>query len=129
MEKLKTPAQYLAVMSLTFEAANLDFAHFYKHIFEELGDHKTSHILNIVLEDEISHVGLGVSYLGKWRQDKDLWTYYNELLPYPLTPARSKGKLFVEHVRKKARMDEDFIQKLRGYDDSFRITNRKEWKT
>ncbi len=128
MDKIKSPAQYLAVMSLTFEAANLDFAHYYKHIFKELGDTKTASILNVVLEDEISHVNLGVHYLGKWKQDKDLWTYYNELLPYPLTPARSKGKVFIEHVREKAKMDTEFIGKLKSFEDNFRVTKRKEWK-
>lgn len=128
MKNLKTPAQYLAVMSLTFEAANLDFAHFYKHLFTELGDEKTAAILNTVLEDEISHVNLGVSYLNKWKQDKSLWEYYNQNLPWPLTPARSKGKHFVEHVRKKTKMDEDFINKIKNYKDNFAITTRKEWK-
>ncbi|MDH5414705.1 MAG: ferritin-like domain-containing protein [Flavobacteriaceae bacterium] len=128
MEKLKTPSQYLAVMSLTFEAANLDFAHFYSHLFKELGDLKTAKILDIVLEDEISHVALGANYLGKWRGQSSLWDYYNESLPYPMSPARSKGKLFVEHVRQQANLDQDFINKVKHYDDQFSITKRKEWK-
>ncbi len=128
MSKLKTPSQYLAVMSLTFEAANLDFAHFYQHLFKELGDDKTADILKIVLDDEISHVALGVTYLNKWKQDKRLWDYYNESLPFPLTPARAKGKHFIEHVRAKAKMDSLFIEKMKNYDDHFAITKRKEWK-
>jgi uncharacterized ferritin-like protein (DUF455 family) len=128
MDKLKTPSHYLSVMALTFEAANLDFAHFYQHVFQELGDDKTAGILKTVLDDEISHVHLGVTYLNKWKQDKDLWSYYLETLPYPLTPARSKGKAFVEHVRLKAKMDQEFIDKVKNYDDDFGVTNRKEWK-
>lgn len=128
MKKIQTPEQYLAIMAMTFENANLDFAHFYKHVFSELGDYKTSEILNTVLEDEIGHVALGVTYLNKWKDDKDLWTYYNECLPYPLTPARGKGKVFVEHVRQRARMDHDFISKLKSFDDNFFATKRKEWK-
>ncbi len=128
MDSLKTPSQYLAVMALTFEAANLDFAHFYKHIFLELGETEIANVLDIVLEDEISHVNLGVTYLNKWRADKSLWDYYQMSLPWPLTPARSKGKHFIEHVRLKARMDTEFIQKLKNYDDDFSITKRKEWK-
>ena len=73
MHSLKTPSQYFAAMALTFEAANLDFAYFYKHIFSELGDDKTASILNTVLEDEITHVALGVNFLNRWRKDKDLW--------------------------------------------------------
>jgi uncharacterized ferritin-like protein (DUF455 family) len=128
MDKLETPSHYLSVMGLTFEAANLDFAHFYQHVFQELGDNQTASVLKIVLDDEISHVQLGVNYLNKWRDDKDLWTYYQEHLPYPLTPARSKGKIFVEHVRQKAKMDQEFIDKVKNYSDGFGITNRKEWK-
>lgn len=128
MQRLKTPSQYLSVMALTFEAANLDFAHYYKHVFKELGDEKTASILHTVLEDEISHVGLGVHYLNKWRGDKALWDYYNETLPFPMTPARAKGKTFVEHVRLQAKMDFEFIQKVKEYQDDFKITSRKEWK-
>jgi uncharacterized ferritin-like protein (DUF455 family) len=128
MHRLKTPSQYFAAMALTFEAANLDFAHFYKHIFLELGDTKTANILDIVLEDEITHVNLGVTYLNRWRGDKDLWTYYNESLPFPLTPARSMGQNFVEEARVKAKMDFAFIEKLKKYEDEFAITKRKEWK-
>lgn len=128
MEKLKTPSHYLSVMALTFEAANLDFAHFYKHVFEELGDQETANILNTVLEDEISHVNLGVHFLSKWKKDKSLWEYYNDHLPFPITPARSKGKNFVSHVRQRAKLDHEFIEKVKNYRDDFSITNRKEWK-
>ncbi len=88
-------------MSLTFEAANLDFAHFYEKVFRELGDLKTASTLKIVYEDELSHVQLGARYLEKWRGDKDFWTYYNENLPWPITPARSKGKLFWRRPEKR----------------------------
>lgn len=127
MQMLKTPSEYLAVMSLTFEAANLDFAHYYKHLFTQLGDFKTSDILDKVLRDEISHVNLGVNYLNKWKGDASLWDYYNECLPWPLTPARAKGKNFVLEVRRKAKMDEDFITRVREYKDDFGVTMRKEW--
>lgn len=129
MGKLETPSAFCAVMSLTFEAANLDFAHFYEKVFRELEDFKTANILKVVFEDEISHVQLGANYLNRWRQDKDLWTYYNENLPWPLTPARSKGKVFLQEARIKARLDEEFIAKIREYQDDFRVTNRKDWKS
>ena len=128
MANLKTPSHYLSVMALTFEAANLDFAHFYKHVFNEVDDFKTAGILDVVLKDEISHVNFGVLYLNKWRGDKSLWDYYNESLPWPLTPARSKGKKFIEEVRRKAKLDPLFIEKVKKYQDGFAVTTRKEWK-
>lgn len=124
MEKLKTPAQYLAMMALTFEAANLDFAKHYATIFREMGDEKTASILDTVLEDEISHVALGAHWLGKWKEDKSLWNYYKESLPWPLTPARSKGIGFDPETHRKAVNDQDFIESLVEYDDDFRVTKR-----
>lgn len=128
MKNLKTPSQYLATMSLTFEAANLDFAFEYKKIFEQLEDFETAKILNTVLEDEISHVGLGVHFLNKWREDKSLVDYYQSLLPWPMTPARSKGKHFQPDLRSRAHFNDDFIKWLSDYQDDFNVTNRREWK-
>ena len=125
---IKTPQNYLAIMALTFESANLDFAHYYEKIFKEVGDTKTASILKVVYEDEISHVAFGVSYFEKWRNDRSLWEYYNEHLPFPMTPARAKGQLFVEEARRKARMDEEFISKLANYKDGHIVTTRKQWK-
>jgi uncharacterized ferritin-like protein (DUF455 family) len=124
MAKLKTPAQYTAVMSLTFEAANLDFAQYYAKIFRDFGDHRTADILDIVLEDEISHVAFGSHWMKRWREDQDLWNYYLTSLPYPLTPARSKGIGFDPSVHERAMNDAEFTQRLDLYEDDFKITKR-----
>lgn len=128
MHNMKTPSEYLAVMALTFEAANLDFAFFYENLFRQLGDFKTANILKVVYDDEISHVNLGVHYMNLWKQDKSLWEYYNACLPFPLTAARGKGNNFVEEARVKAKMDPDYILNLKNFKDDFNVVNRKEWK-
>jgi len=124
---MKTPSEYLSMMALTFEAANLDFAFHYEKLFRDLGDIETADILKIVYEDEISHVGFGVNYLNRWKEDDSLWDYYIKTLPYPLTPARSKGKTFISEGRKKAKMSDSFIEKIRSYNDDYSVTRRKEW--
>lgn len=124
MQKLKTPAQYTAVMSMTFEAANLDFAQYYSKIFRCLGDNRTADILDIVLEDEIGHVAFGSHWMKKWREDKELWDYYVASLPWPLTPARSKGIGFDARLREKAMTDVVFVKSLMNYEDDFQITKR-----
>ncbi len=124
MDKLKTPAQYLAVMSLTFEAANLDFAQHYAKIFRSFGDEETAKVLDIVLEDEISHVAFGAHWMKRWKMDKNLWDYYQASLPWPLTPARSKGIGFDPVVHRRAMNDEGFISSLVDFDDQFKITKR-----
>lgn len=128
MEKLKTPSEYLAVMAMTFEAANLDFALYYESVFREVGDERTANIMKAVFEDEVSHVRLGVNYLTRWRQDKTLWQYYLELLPYPLSPSRAKGIYFDRSSRVQAKMDENFISELENYREDFSIVERKTWK-
>lgn len=127
MPSMDTPSRYLAVMALTFEAANLDFAKSYRDIFASIDDNKTAQILDIVYQDEITHVNLGAHYLNLWKQDKTLWQYYQENLPWPLTPARSKGKHFDFEGRHKAKLGDDFIEKVYNFTGDFGITKRKEW--
>lgn len=124
MEKLKTPAQYAAVMAVTFEAANLDFAQYYAKLFRGFGDDKTAQILETVLEDELTHVAFGAHWLKRWQRDKTLWQYYLENLPWPLTPARSRGIGFDPAIHAKAMNDDTFIQELQSFDDEFKITKR-----
>lgn len=124
MEKLKTPSEYLAVMALTFESANLDFAQYYSKVFRSYGDDKTSDILDIVLEDEISHVAFGAHWMKSWKQDKKLWEYYLQSLPWPITAARSRGIEFDELIHVRAIGDIDFVSSQKLFDDEFSITKR-----
>ncbi len=124
MEKLTTPSQYLSVMALTFESANLDFAQFYRDVFKKNGDDRTAQIMDIVLEDEISHVAFGAHWMKNWRQDQTLWDYYRSSLPWPVTPARSKGIEFDIDLHFKAIGDRDFVENLSNYNDDFKVTRR-----
>ncbi len=120
----KNFSEYSAVMSLTLEAANLDFANYYQKIFLELGDQVSASILEKVLMDEIKHVKFGVSLLKKLKGDHSLFDYYQSLLPFPLTPARSKGIDFQPHLRKLCGLDNSFIDSIKNFDDQFAITKR-----
>lgn len=124
MEKLTTASQYVSVMSLTFEAANLDFAQYYRDVFKRNGDDRTAQIMDIVLEDEISHVAFGAHWMKSWRKDQTLWDYYRNSLPWPVTPARSKGIGFDRALHLKAVTDSDFVQNLSDFNDDFRVTRR-----
>ncbi|MBD66147.1 MAG: hypothetical protein CME62_13125 [Halobacteriovoraceae bacterium] len=128
MKLLKTPAQYLSVMALTFEAANLDFAFHYQQEFKKVDDFKTSEILGTVLKEEISHVSFGALYLNRLKGDKSLIEYYQSNLPGNLTPARSKGQFFQASLRERAKLDQEFISWIQSYQDDFTVTQRKEWK-
>jgi uncharacterized ferritin-like protein (DUF455 family) len=95
-----------------------------------VGDLKMMSILEKVLADEIGHVELGIKYLTKKNTNQvstqnDLWTYYQTLLPYPLTPARSKGISFQRELRFKAHMPLSFVNSLEKFQDNFKVTSRK----
>jgi uncharacterized ferritin-like protein (DUF455 family) len=128
MEKLKTPAQYLSVMALTFESANLDFMQFYRALFKKYGDDRTAQIMDIVLEDEISHVAFGAHWMKNWKHDKTLWDYYRSSLLWPVTPARSKGIEFDRDLHEKAVTDKEFVENLSNYNDDFKVTRRPKQK-
>ncbi len=125
---LKTPEQFYALMALTFESANLDFASYYAEVFEELGDSKSAQTMNVVLEDEIVHVARGAKWLGSSCKSDDLWQFYLDNLPPLLTPDRAKGILFKPELRKRCGLSPDFVEKLASYQDDYRITQRKTWK-
>lgn len=128
MKGMKSFADFFALVSLTFEAANLDFSKLYGELFIEVEDIKTAAIMKTVYDDEITHVALGQKWLNTWRGDKTLWQYYLSLLPEKLSPSRSKGQQFDKLGRSAAGFDDDFIYELENYRDDFRVTDRRDWK-
>jgi uncharacterized ferritin-like protein (DUF455 family) len=127
LEKIKTQEEFFALMSLTFEAANLDFALYYKDLFEKVGDMEGAKVLEMVYLDEINHVKAGVHVLTKKAPTEGLWTYYLSLLPEGLSAARSKGIVFNQASRIQAGLSSEFIEKVRDYKGDYAITKRKQW--
>lgn len=124
---VKTPQEFYALVALTFESANLDFALYYQDVFKEVEDIESAKIMGIVLEDEIKHVSRGRSFLANSNGKKDFWDYYISLLPEKVTPARGKGIVFFPETRIKAGLSRVFVEKQKDYKDSFKITSRKGW--
>lgn len=125
MERLKTPSSFLSLMALTFESANLDFALFYEEKFREVGDIETADVLKIVFDDELTHVALGAHWLSNWKGNETLWNYYRTALPFPITPARSRGLIFRPETRLQAGLPQDWIDELQAYVDPFKVTQRR----
>lgn len=124
----ESPAHFLAGMSLTFEQANLDFAHHYAELFAELGDEETRAILEKVYEDEIGHVRHGAAWLARWRgPERDDWESWLSLLEAPLSPARAKGPGFDRAARRRAGLSERFVRELEVYSRSKGRTPRLFW--
>ncbi len=112
---LKTPLQYLSVMSLTFEMANLDFAPLYGASFAKHGDIASAALMKKILEDEFSHVSFGYRWLKRFKdQQKSEWETWVESLPPKLTPDRAKGLSFFEEHRTKIGLDPEWITNLKN---------------
>ena len=108
---LKTPREFLAALSLTFEQANLDFALYWKQAFEAVDDHRAVDILDEVYQDEIRHVRHGItrfSRLGGGRDFQD----HSTALHFPMSPGRAKGPLFNRDGRLRAGLTEDYVDEL-----------------
>ncbi len=128
MGEVKTFEEFYALMALTFEQANLDFAKYYQNIFKEVGDEETFNVLDQVYKDEIAHVARGAKYLKSQVKDQDLFSYYQSLLPGNISPSRGKGMIFDERGRQLAGLDHHFINQMNNFRDDFDIVNRKQWK-
>jgi uncharacterized ferritin-like protein (DUF455 family) len=124
-ENIKNFDGFFSLMSLTFEAANLDFCLFYEKVFNDVGDFKSSEIMRDVFYDEVNHVRLGAYWLNKWRENDSLWNYYLNHLPAKISPERSKGIEFSVEPRIMSGLDDNFIKSLLSYKDEFNIPKRR----
>lgn len=107
---LKTPEQYISVMSLSFEMANLDYAPFYGAAFNQVGDKEAASLMQKILKDEITHVAFGWNWLKKFkRKDLSIWKAWLESLPKNFSPERAMGKPFQEGNRELAGVSSEWI--------------------
>lgn len=111
---METPLDFVTRLNLTFEQANLDFSKHYAVLFRQAGDNATAAVLEKIHLDEIGHVGHGLKWFRKWKEQGETdWHAYRRCLSFPLTPARAKGVApFNAESRRIVGFDEDFIRQL-----------------
>ncbi len=111
---LTSPLQYVSVMSLTFEMANLDFAPLYGQSFKRHGDPLSAALMDKILEDEISHVSFGWQWLKKMKTPENSeWDTWRSQVPELLTVKRAKGFVFHEEHRSLAGIPKEWIDKIK----------------
>ena len=113
---------FLSAMGLTLEQANLDFTLTYRDAFRAAGDEESAAICQVVHDDEIAHVALALRWLERLSEsvdaesnvevDADLQLYL-ETVPFPLGPARAKGRRFEVEPRRRAGLSEAMIEHVR----------------
>ncbi len=126
---METPMDFVTRLNLTFEQSNLDFSKHYAGLFREAGDTGTAAVLEKIYLDEIGHVGHGVKWFRKWKdQGQTDWQAFKTSLTFPLAPAKAKGIApFNAEGRRLAGFDEDFISHLEVCEQSRGRTPVVHW--
>lgn len=110
---ITTPLQYVSVMSLTFEMANLDFAPLYHKSFSKHGDLGSAALMQQILEDEINHVSFGIGWLEKMKPEgMSSWDSWRSNVPEKLPLHRAQGPTLFPENRRLAKVPEEWISKI-----------------
>lgn len=118
ISKMKSPTEYIAWMSMTFEQANLDFSKHYQTLFAQLGDKASSDLMQTVYEDEIGHLGGGIRWYKYFTQCESVWKSWSHFVRNDINPIRAKGSPFDIEGRRRAGFDEEYIQEIWLYQKS-----------
>jgi len=112
LAEVRTPLEFVCLMGLTFENANLDFAGEYAAAARAIGDHETVAVLDQVHADEIRHVAFAWHWLERLAPGADPWQAWVNTLRWPLGPGRARGRTFDRAAREAAGLSEAFIERL-----------------
>lgn len=118
---MEEPIDYVSRLSLTFEQANLDYARHFAGLLGEAGDPASSALLRRIYEDEITHVGYGLHWFRRWKDEAESdWEALSKRLFFPLSPSRAKGNRteFNTEGRRKAGFDDEYIRTLALFERS-----------
>lgn len=112
---IHSPMDYVCMMSLTFEMANLDFAPMYGKSFTRHGDEESAQLMARILKDEIGHVSFGWNWLKRLKDgEKSEWDAWETALASTLlTPKRAKGFSLHAAPRQQAGIPEEWIERLK----------------
>lgn len=130
LDHLASPLGFVCTMCLTFENANLDFAGDYAAAARACGDLATAAAIDRVHADEIRHVHFGWVWLRRLSGDAagagdvasaaagdvDMWQAYLRNVRPPLGPRRARGARFDRDARRRAGLDDAFIEALAAID-------------
>jgi uncharacterized ferritin-like protein (DUF455 family) len=106
--------QFVAVLGMGLEAANLEYAPNFAARFRRAGDEVGAQIQERIAAEEVAHVGFATRWFARWTGgcDFDEWS---RLLPPPLSPWVMHGQPIASDARRRAGMSEAFLQALAAY--------------
>jgi uncharacterized ferritin-like protein (DUF455 family) len=106
-----TPLEFVALMGMGFEAANLEHAPLFGERLAQAGDARAAQLQARIASEELGHVRFAVHWFERWTlgQSFELWC---AALPQPLSPLLMRGKRFDRAARLRAGMRDPFLTKL-----------------
>ena len=112
-----TPAAFVALMSLGFEAGNLDHSARYVAMFREAGDEGAASLQALVGEEEERHVAFGAHWFQTFAGPL-AFARWCEALPAPLSPMVMRGRPLAREARRAAGFDDTFLDELDAWQPS-----------
>jgi uncharacterized ferritin-like protein (DUF455 family) len=112
--QVTTPAAFVAVMGMGFEAGNLDHAARFTHRLRAAGDATGAELQARIGLEELEHVRFGIHWWNEFRGSIrfDDWA---EHLPSPLSPWVMKGRPVARTARADAGFPSPFVDALEAY--------------
>ncbi len=110
----RSPVEFVAVMGMGLEAANLEYAPDFAARFRLAGDDAGARIQERIAAEEVAHVGFATRWFSRWTGgcDFEAWA---RLLPPPLSPWVMHGEPIAWDARRRAGMPDEFVEALSAY--------------
>ena len=110
----RTPSEFVAVMGMGLEAANLEYAPNFAARFRSAGDEAGAQIQERIAAEEVAHVGFATRWFARWNGGCDFETWAAQL-PAPLSPWVMHGVPIAHEARRRAGMPEEFLAALQSF--------------
>lgn len=110
----RTPAQFVALLGVGLEGANLDHAAHWAAHLRAAGDEDAARVQDRIAREEIAHVRFAARWLARFTGGADFESWRGQLPP-PLTPTILRGRALDRGARRKAGLDSAFSDALEAW--------------
>jgi uncharacterized ferritin-like protein (DUF455 family) len=110
----RSKVEFVAVLGMGLEAANLEYAPDFAARFRLAGDEVAAQIQERIAAEEVAHVGFATRWFSHWTGgcDFEAWARH---LPPPLSPWVMHGEPIAREARRRAGMPDEFVEALGAY--------------
>jgi uncharacterized ferritin-like protein (DUF455 family) len=111
----QTPLQFVALMGMGLEAANLEHAPRFGARFAAAGDDASAKLQARIAREEEGHVRFGLHWYEIWTNKEQTLKRWQRELPPPLSPLLMRGEPLAHAARARAGMRPEFLAELAAW--------------